>query len=153
MFEIFLQYLSVAALSSLKVVPGLALAMVYKFNGLEIFITVGTGGIAGTTVFTVLGERIRNWLKKRRKARKKPSNKNYNIRKVRRIFRIWHRYGLLGIAILTPPILSPMFGPIIAVAFREDRRRILLFMYISVLSWAAVFALVGDQILDLLGES
>lgn len=153
MFEVFLQYLSVAALSSLKVLPGLALAMVYKFNGLEIFVTVGTGGIAGTTVFTFLGERIRKWLKKRRKARSKGKKRSFNIRKARRILRIWHKFGLLGIAVLTPPIFSPALGSIIAVAFRESRKRILLFMYISVLSWAALFALVGDKILDLLGKT
>lgn len=153
MLEVFLQYLSVAALASIKVLPGLALAMVYKFNSLEIFLSLSIGGIAGITVFTFLGERIRTWLKRRRKDKNKGKDKSINIRKARRILRIWHKYGLLGIAVLTPPMISPPFGSIISVAFRENRGRILLYMYISVVAWAGIFALLGDQILALIGQS
>lgn len=152
MIEILLQYLSVAALSSLKVLPGLTLAMFLNFNGLEIFLTLSIGGIAGVTVFTFWGERIREWLKRRRHRKNAGKDKKINIRKARRILRIWHKYGLLGVAILTPPLFSPPIGSIIAVAFRESRARILLFMYSSVLAWAAVLAVFGDKILDLLGN-
>ena len=152
MLESILEYLSVIALRSLKVLPGLGLSLVYKMNTLEIFICLSIGGILGVILFTFLGEVIRTWLKKRRMRRKKDEQKPLKIRKARRILRLWHKYGLIGIAILTPPMISPPFGVIIAVAFRESRARIILYMAISVLAWALVLALLGDQILDLLGQ-
>lgn len=152
MLEIILQYASVIALSSLKVIPGLGLALVYEMNALEIFICLSAGGILGIFLFTLAGEQIRLWLKKRRMEKNKDNPKPIKIKRARRILRIWNKYGLIGIAILTPPMISPPFGSIIAVAFREKRPRILLYMSISVVIWAAIFALLGDQILELLGQ-
>ncbi len=152
MLEIILQYASVIALSSLKVLPGLGLALVYDMNALEIFICLSAGGILGVFLFTLAGEQIRNWLKRRRREKHKDNPKPIKIRKARRILRIWHKYGLIGVALLTPPVISPPFGSIIAVAFREKRSRILLFMSISVIIWAAILALLGEQVLELLGE-
>lgn len=152
MLEIILQYVSVIALSSLKVIPGLGLALVYEMNALEIFISLSAGGILGIFLFTLLGEQIRGWMKRRRQKKYKDNPKPLKIRKARRILRIWNKYGLVGVAILTPPMISPPFGAIIAVAFRESRMRILIYMSISVVVWAAIFALLGDQILELLGK-
>lgn len=150
--ELILQYLSVVALSSLKVLPGLALALVYQMNALEIFVTLSVGGILGVFIFTFLGEQIRNWAKQRRLKRRGDNPKPLKIRKARKILRIWHKWGLVGVAVLTPPMISPPFGAIISVAFRAKRSQIILYLCISVVVWAAVFALLGDQILDLLGK-
>ena len=152
MLELILQYVSVIALSSLKVIPGLGLALVYEMNALEIFICLSAGGIIGVFLFTLAGEQIRSWLKRRRMEKNKDNPKPIKIKRARRILRIWNKYGLIGVALLTPPMISPPFGSIIAVAFREKRPRILLYMSISVLVWALIFALLGETILDFLGE-
>lgn len=148
MARIVLQFLTVMGMSSFKVIPGLALGVAYGLNGFEIFISLAVGGIAGIVVFTYLGERIRKWWHdyRARKRGNKPK-KPLNIKRARRILRIWHRFGLAGIAAVTPPIISPPIGVAIALAFREKRSRILLYMSISVIVWAAIFALVGNHIL------
>jgi len=150
--EIILEYLSVVALSSLKVLPGLALSLVYQMNVFEIFITLSVGGILGVFIFTFLGEQIRNGIKKRRQRKQKDNPKPLKIRKARKILRIWNKWGLVGVAILTPPMISPPFGAIISVAFRAKRSQIILYLCISVVAWAALFAILGEQILDLLGK-
>ena len=76
--------------------------------------------------------------------------KPHNIRRARRIKRLWSKFGIIGIALITPPIISPPVGAMIAVFFGERLRRIYLFMFLSVLLWAAIFALLGHQILELL---
>ena len=153
MLEIILEYVSVIALSSVKMLPGLALALVYQLSILEIFICVGGGGILGVFLFTIAGEQIRKWLKARRmrKMKDKPA-KPIKIKKARKILRIWNKYGLLGVAILTPPVISPPIGSIISVAFRASRSRILIYMAISVIVWSGLFAILGEQILELVGE-
>lgn len=151
MTRIILQYLSVMGMSSVKVIPGLAMGMAFEMNFLELFVSLSLGGIAGTFLFTYLGERLRRWLAHyRHKRRQGKGQKPINVRRIRRILRIWHRFGLAGIAALTPPIISPPIGVAIALAFRENRGRIILYMSISVVVWAAIFALVGKHVLDLI---
>jgi hypothetical protein len=144
-----LELISVVGMSALKVLPGLGLAMLYEMSGLEIFLTIFIGGMAGVITFSFFGTRIRAWRKRRRKA--KAVHKPVKIKRARRIYRIWKKYGLLGVAFLTPPIISPPFGAIIAVAFGEKMERILLFMAISMAFWAGAFALLGKQILHWVG--
>jgi hypothetical protein len=143
-----LELLSVVGMSSLKVLPGVGLALLYELTALEIFLTIFIGGMAGIITFSFFGTRIRAWRKKRRMARN--IVKKVKIKRARRIVRIWRKYGLVGVAFLTPPLISPPFGVAIAVAFGERMERILLYMGISMAFWAAVFAIVGEQILALI---
>jgi hypothetical protein len=54
----------------------------------------------------------------------------------RRIVRIWKKYGLTGIAIITPVILSIPIGTIIANSLESDKKKILIYMLFSVLFWS-----------------
>lgn len=142
------ELLVATGISTLKVLPAVAFALLNKFTWYEIFISVSVGGISGVIFFSFWGTRIRAWMKERRKrkGRKKP----INIRKARRIVKLWRRFGIYGIAFLTPPFISPPIGAIISVAFGESYKRILIYMTISTLAWAALFALLGDKILALI---
>lgn len=149
MIQVILKYLGVSATASLKMLPALGIGLGLKMNFLELFITLAAGGMAGVTVFTLLGTQIQQWLKQRKQRRNAGKEVKLNIRKARRIVRIWRRFGLWGIAFLTPPMISPPIGSLIAVGFRESRSRILLFMGVSVAAWSAAFAALGEQILKL----
>ena len=59
---------------------------------------------------------------------------------IRLIVKAWQRFGILGIAVLTPLLLSPIGGAIIAVSFRVKTRRIIINMLISHLIWAFLFS-------------
>jgi uncharacterized membrane protein len=143
-----LQWLSVIGLGALRVLPALGLAMTYNFSGPEIFISLSIGGILGIVFFTFFGVRIRRWRKARRM--RLGHTKPLKIRRARRMKRLWNKFGIIGIALLTPPMISPPLGALIAVFFNERPARIYLFMFLSVFLWSAVFALVGQQILDLI---
>lgn len=56
----------------------------------------------------------------------------------RRKVRIWNRYGILGVSFLTPVILSPIGGALIANAFGEKKYKIFLWMSIMALIWGFV---------------
>lgn len=83
----------------------------------------------------------------------KKMHKPLNIRKARRTKRLWSKVGIIGIALITPPMISPPVGALISVFFGERLKRIFLFMFLSAILWAAIFALLGHQILDLLHGS
>jgi hypothetical protein len=55
-----------------------------------------------------------------------------------RMTRIWKRYGLVGIAVLTPVLLSPIGGGIFAVASGSPKRKIILYMFLSAVFWSPI---------------
>lgn len=150
MFDSILQYLLVIALGTIKVIPAWGLGLLYEMEPMQIFICMSIGGIIGVTFFTLLGERIRTWLKKRKQAKIKGKQKPLKIKRALRIVRIWNKFGLIGLAVLTPPMFSPPIGVIVAVALRGERKKILLYNYISIVVWAAIFVFLGDQIKQLI---
>lgn len=143
-----LEFISVIALSAFKIVPGYALAKGgYDMSILETFLSVGLGGILGISIYTYFGARIRDYFQKRKKetTEKKKLDKK-KIRRLRLVIKIWRRFGIWGIAFLTPPILSPPIGTAISLAFGEKPNRIMLYLGVSCILWAFAFAFFGDLI-------
>ena len=54
----------------------------------------------------------------------------------RKIVKIWSKYGLFGIALITPVILSIPIGTIIANSLVSDRKKVIIYMFFSVLFWS-----------------
>lgn len=72
-------------------------------------------------------------------------------KRTRRAVRIWKRFGMAGIAFLTPLILTPIGGTAIAVSFRVGRLRLLSYMLVSAAFWAVLQTLLLYQVPGLLG--
>ncbi len=125
----------------LRIVP-VFLASMAKFflgplagyaGGLPIFTTmiITVAGMMTTIfLFAYLGEwlhkKFPHWFKKKEKKLEAPDS---------RMTRIWKKYGLKGIAFLTPVLLSPIGGGIFAVASGSPKGKIILYMFISALFW------------------
>lgn len=150
MLELLTKYLLVAGLSAVKVLAGVALGAGSGLTAIENFIAVFVGSMIGIGIYTFFGQKIRVWNKHRRQSKADYGLKvQKNFRKARRIKRIWHKFGIVGIAFLTPPLLSPPLGTLIAVGFDETKTRIFLFMGVSVALWAGAFCFLGDNIMSL----
>lgn len=68
--------------------------------------------------------------------RKKPPRRF--TRRTRLAVRVWKRFGLAGIAFLTPLILTPIGGTTLAMSFRVARTKIIIYMLISALAWGVI---------------
>ena len=139
------EILSVSILSAVKFIPGFLLALGYDLNTFQTFLSVSLGGLMGVAIYSYFGNEIRNYFdaRKRRKGKLRHPNKQ-KIKRLRLILGVWKKYGIYGIAFLTPPILSPPVGTLIALAFGEKAPRIVLFMGISCFFWGLAFAMFGD---------
>ncbi|WP_353722658.1 hypothetical protein [Dyadobacter sp. 676] len=58
---------------------------------------------------------------------------------------IWRKFGIVGIAFLTPPLFTPLFGPILAVAFRVPKASIFLWMSASALVWGLAISYIAHK--------
>lgn len=137
----------------------------YNFSFFETVIYCIIGGMLGVTLFTFFSEQItlvwhylkrifKNLFKKNQRfsepvadiegnvtiryeyIEKSAETKKIFTKKNRKIVTIWRKYGLIGIAFLTPVILSIPIGTIIANNLVDDKRKIFLYMFISILFWS-----------------
>ena len=144
-FDMLWMYASVFLISSVKFAVAALIALGNpKFNWLEIVLTAGGGAIAGTYIFVYFGKRLSDWAKSNFKRSKPMSFANR-----RRIYKVWKRYGLAGVAFLAP-FLSPMISVGIAVSFQEKPRKILVAMIISILGWSMFMATFREVLVSLI---
>ena len=117
---------------------------------LTVIITV-SGMMTTVLIFTFFGEKIRDKILTRYiKPKKVFTPKN------RRFVKIWRKYGELGISFLTPILLSPPGGSIIAMTLGGSRRKTIGYMFLWSVVWSTIitytFYYAGDEIREFLGS-
>ncbi|QRR02889.1 hypothetical protein [Dyadobacter sandarakinus] len=136
----FLKYLSVALASTLKFFGGPITGVVLQLSWIETAICSALGMMFTVLVLTYVGSGIQGLFKKYRKSAPKKFS-----RTTRMAVNIWQRFGIIGIAFLTPPLFTPLFGPILAVAFRVPRGSIFLWMSVSAMVWGLAISYLAHK--------
>jgi len=72
------------------------------------------------------------------------AQKKIFTKRSRRFVKLWKRYGLIGIAFLTPVLISIPIGTVIANAFEENKKKIFLYMFFSIVFWSILFTSVFE---------
>jgi hypothetical protein len=108
--------------------------------GLSLLSTV-LGTVAGTMtivlLFTYSGNWIRNKILNRFSSKSEKSN-----RRNQKFIAIWKKYGLTGVAFLTPLILTPIGGTLLAVSSGSPKEKIIFYMFLSASAWALTFSVI-----------
>ena len=113
-----------------------AVIVIYKYNILMALLSSCTGAIFGTVVFTYLFAGILKWWDKfKDKYFKSKHPKKVFTKFNRRVIRIKHRFGLIGIALLTPIFLSIPIGAFLAERFYKDKRKVIIYLSVSAIFW------------------
>jgi uncharacterized membrane protein len=110
------------------------------------------GGGLGVLAFTYAGQaivRMCDGLMLRVRRKKKDRPKRIFTPGRRRLVRIRRRYGLWGIALLSPVLISIPIGCLVAVRFYSDRGRILRTMMAAVVFWSVLMAAFRDAFLQI----
>lgn len=94
-----------------------------------------TGMMTSVFIFSQVGMIVSRWYVAKSRAKKKP----VFTKKSRKIVRIWQRFGIRGIAFLTPVLFSPVIGTIIATVLGASQRNILVHMLWSAVFWGVAF--------------
>lgn len=127
---------SVFFISMLKFIGGPLSATALGLRPLETIFICIAGMMTSVCLFSFFGK----WLKihvldrYRKPALFSPKN--------RRIVSLWHKFGIKGIAFLTPIFLTPIGGTIIATSFGESKKNIYIFMLISATFWAIILTFI-----------
>jgi membrane protein DedA with SNARE-associated domain len=117
--------------------------------GLNLISTI-LGTVLGMMTMVFLFTYFGNWIKKKvlsRIFKKKNKFTDGN----RRFVNVWKKYGLPGVALLTPVILTPIGGTLLALSSGSPREKIILYMFLSAAFWAIVFSVAiyffGNEVL------
>lgn len=114
---------------------GMPTAVVFfKYNFWKVMIVGWAGGVTGSIIFTYLSAGILKWRHNFRVKRGKIHHKKIFTRFNRGIIKIKKRFGLAGIAFITPLIGTPV-GAFLAERFFKDKKKIILYLSISFLFW------------------
>lgn len=92
---------------------------------------VSSGGTLGVFVFTFLGAILSRYLSKFHLFR-------FKYKKLRSFVKMKNSYGLIGIAILSPVIISIPVGCIISASFEHDKSKIIRYQLLSVIAWSVL---------------
>lgn len=114
-----------------------SLAAIAADLGLEGSLANIIGGIIGIVIFTYLGSFIQDFFIKKFP---KTFNRRFTTSN-RMLVRIKQRFGLGGVAALTPILLSIPVGVLFALTLTHDKKKIMMSMILSVMFWATVLFL------------
>jgi uncharacterized membrane protein YdjX (TVP38/TMEM64 family) len=109
---------------------GTALKLYPLLNG----IASALGAIIGAAVVIFFGDRLRNGLLKK----KKKGEKNKG-----RIYRIWEKYGVIGLGMLSPLITGAPLGAAIGILLGASPRRLIIWISIGIVIWTIILTTIS----------
>ena len=139
--------------SGIKFVFGPTLATAAGFKAWESILITTSGGITGTLFFYFSSKWI---IKKlfdiRKKNREKklalgnwiPPKKFTILNKL--IIKVKKRFGMVGLAIITPPLLSIPLGTLLAVRYFSKNENTLRALIYSVIGWSIVITYMSQLV-------
>ena len=151
MASTIITYITIYLLCMFKIVFGPTMGYAAGLHPLESTLLTIAGMMTTVIVFSFAGEQIREKYLKRYFKRKKVFTKRN-----RRFVKVWRKYGELGIAFLTPILLSPPGGTLISIALGGTPRKTITYMFVWSVFWSFLitygFYYFGDEIKTIVGD-
>lgn len=135
--EEVLKILTIIVLTMLKFIAGPTLGYAGGLSMVATIIITVVGMMTSVFLFTFLGKMLRKKVFPRLFAKKK-----LFTRRNRRFVSVWNKYGLPGVAFLTPLIFTPIGGTILLTTFGSSKREIILSMFLSAVFWSVLFSTI-----------
>lgn len=128
---------SVFLVCTFKFIIGLGMALAFNFTPVLFYLATVGGGMLGVFIYLYLWEFAlilkKKWIKP------KPINKHIKITKnIRRMVHFSRTWGIYGIALVTPTIISMPVGTLICRAIEKNKWHIKLVMFASLSFWAVL---------------
>lgn len=137
--SILLKILIVISLSGFKFLIAIPLsAYQYDFNFIQTLIFSIVGGVIGVFLFSALSNKINKLFPKKNKVKR---TKKRGIKEAITI-KTARKYGVYGIAAITPILLSIPIGTLIALRFFPEKKKTIPILMSSVVIWSLILSIV-----------
>ncbi len=169
-----LKILSIIGISSIKFIGGPFLGYTYNFSFIETILFSVLGGMIGVLSISYFSSwilKLTAWIRHKRleiRIKKdlktlallhKPGDADYHKKHAeisrkriqnifsprnRKIVKYWKKFGLAGIALFTPIFISIPIGTFIATKYVANRKKVLIYMFCSLLFWAVLISSIFE---------
>ncbi|WP_246535237.1 hypothetical protein [Litoribacter ruber] len=144
MIEYILTFLTIYSFCLFKFIAGPILGTAAGFSIVEIVFVTVLGMMSSVIGFTYIGQRLRIRYQQVFKPKRKIFTKNS-----RRVVKVWRNFGAIGVAAITPLVLTPIGGTIIMNSFGVKKEKIFTYMLVSSIFWALMFSSCIDLLLKI----
>ena len=127
--EILLKFITVTGLGVLELWVAIPAGTALKLHPLLNGMASALGPIIGVLLIIFFGNHLRKWLL--RKKSKGKENKG-------RIYKVWEKYGIIGLGLLSPLLTGALLGGAIGISFGAPPKKLLLWMSIGIVIWTIV---------------
>jgi membrane protein YqaA with SNARE-associated domain len=132
-----LKILTVAGLATFEIYAAIPAGFALGLSPWTIFFASLTGGLLGIFIAAFLGNKIRALFHK-----KKPTKEGVE-KKHPRIFRLWNKYGIIGLGFLGTVSVGAPISLAIGVGLNANIKKLATWCCVGVITRCIVFTLVG----------
>ena len=143
--KVILKLVTLFALGVAELWAAAPMGIAMRLDPLLVFAVAAAGAVSGGAVVLLLGERIKAWLKRKKKGEMLEERRGW-------LYRVWLRYGVIGWGLLTPLLIGSPLGAAFGLVLGAPVRRLLIWLAIGSVLWSAVFSLVSALGWRLLGQ-
>ncbi len=134
--EIFFKITTVIGLGIIELWAAIPAGLAIGLNPLLTGIASALGSVVAAVLVAFLGDRIRNWLIKRRSGKKTGKENS-------RIYRVWNKYGIIGLGLLAPLLTGAPLGAAIGISLGASPARLIIWMVIGIIVWTIILTIIG----------
>ena len=132
--ELVAKFITVTGLGIFELWAAIPAGTALKLHPLLNGLAAGLGAIIGALLVIIIGDRLRNWLLKKKENKQK--NKG-------QIYRIWNKYGEIGLGMLSPLITGASLGAAIGISLGASPKRLLFWMSIGIVFWTILLTAIS----------
>lgn len=143
MGEEIVTLIGVFLLSAVKFgIGGVPAAVFAEYSFFKSLVVTISGGVFGTFFFAFFSEWVNKKLATFSSKNKKPKPKKKFTHMNKIIVYVKKYFGLIGISIITPLILSIPLGVFLAIRYYKDKQKVISYMIISIIAWSIILYFV-----------
>jgi len=145
--ELVVKLLTILGLGALALWAAIPAGLALQLHPIAVGIAAALGAFLSALAVVSHGERVRAWLAQRHEQKEKKGQ--YGL-----IYRIWHRYGVIGFGLLAPLLTGAPLGVALGLTLGAPPGRLLFWTSVGIVLWstaltlAAAAGLAGIQTLE-----
>lgn len=132
----FLKVATVVALASFEIYAAIPAGFAFGLSAWIIFFASITGGLGGVFIAAFLGDKIRAFIAKYKK--KKEEKPRTGI-----VYRIWDKYGIIGLGFLGTITVGAPVSIAVGVGFNAPLKKLITWCCLGVITRCIVFTVIG----------
>ncbi len=116
--------------------------ILFKYNFFKVFVVTVTSGCFSNVLFTYFSAAILKWWDRYKDKKQLFAKKKIFTKTNRRIIKIKKRFGLVGLAFITPIFPGIPVGAFIAERFYKDKFKVIMYLNGAVVFWSIALYLL-----------